>query len=303
MNLVEQRRRGFNFRALLLLVAVLLAAFLPLLTIASAQLPRISHRICPTDSGNLVSFTSFAICHPSDRIAPPSSGAQTHSPSSNEQYNPPTVANVLLDSVKGFVESVSELNFLFDMGCVQMEPAVPSWLLRFFACPGGQASAVELSASNEKKREDCVFCGIVNGTVESTIVYQVVAFMDIHPSAEYHFQVIPRDHVASVKALTINDIPLLEHMQSVGKQLLESHGKDIQKQRFGFHVPPFTSINHLHMHTLGLPFKNWVRAVKYPDRWHWARWFIEAERMRKSMVGARDRGVAGNATWNWSWVK
>ncbi len=44
---------------------------------------------------------------------------------------------------------------------------------------------------------DCVFCGIVAGTIPSTTVYQddqVQAFMDINPSSQGHLLVIPKRH-------------------------------------------------------------------------------------------------------------
>jgi hypothetical protein len=37
----------------------------------------------------------------------------------------------------------------------------------------------------------------------------------------------------------------------------------IKPNRLGFHVPPFNSVNHLHMHVIGLPFKNKFRYLKY----------------------------------------
>ncbi|MGH7249563.1 MAG: HIT family protein [Minisyncoccia bacterium] len=45
--------------------------------------------------------------------------------------------------------------------------------------------------------EDCIFCKIVRGEIPSTKVYEdrdFLAFMDIHPQAPGHLQVIPKEH-------------------------------------------------------------------------------------------------------------
>lgn len=45
--------------------------------------------------------------------------------------------------------------------------------------------------------EDCLFCGIVAGSVPSTTVYRddtVVAFVDVRPQAPTHLLVVPRQH-------------------------------------------------------------------------------------------------------------
>jgi hypothetical protein len=33
--------------------------------------------------------------------------------------------------------------------------------------------------------------------------------------------------------------------------------------RFGFHIPPFNSVNHIHLHAQGLPYLNLYREKKY----------------------------------------
>jgi histidine triad (HIT) family protein len=48
---------------------------------------------------------------------------------------------------------------------------------------------------------DCIFCGIVEGSVPSDKVYEddkVVAFRDINPAAPVHVLVIPKKHIPSV---------------------------------------------------------------------------------------------------------
>ena len=48
---------------------------------------------------------------------------------------------------------------------------------------------------------DCLFCGIIDGSVNAKVVYQddaVVAFNDIKPRAPVHILIIPRKHIASV---------------------------------------------------------------------------------------------------------
>jgi histidine triad (HIT) family protein len=57
-------------------------------------------------------------------------------------------------------------------------------------------------------RNDCVFCGIVDGEVEHSLVYEderILAFMDIQPVARGHLLVVPRVHTAFLADLDTED--------------------------------------------------------------------------------------------------
>eukprot|EP01102_Stenamoeba_stenopodia_P010041 TRINITY_DN2981_c0_g1_i1.p1 TRINITY_DN2981_c0_g1~~TRINITY_DN2981_c0_g1_i1.p1 ORF type:complete len:189 (-),score=41.68 TRINITY_DN2981_c0_g1_i1:267-833(-) len=121
---------------------------------------------------------------------------------------------------------------------------------------------------SEKERQ-CIFCEIVrkrghnhSGGVDHHEPDRIllesencVAFEDIRPQALQHFLVIPKEHIREAFELTPTHIPLLEEMKTLGQQLVEQqrHGLDDNTEvsvKFGFHIPPFNSVLHLHLHCL-----------------------------------------------------
>ncbi|GKA20885.1 root primordium defective 1-like protein [Tanacetum coccineum] len=80
-----------------------------------------------------------------------------------------------------------------------------------------------------------------------------------------HYLVIPVDHIATVKNLQrrTQDYSLVSHMLDVGQMLLTRDAPNSTHYRFGFHQPPFNSVNHLHLHCLAFPFSPRWKRVKY----------------------------------------
>ncbi|ORZ34931.1 HIT domain-containing protein [Catenaria anguillulae PL171] len=118
----------------------------------------------------------------------------------------------------------------------------------------------------------CVFCNI--NQEEFRLEYldnEIAVFHDISPSAQFHFQAIPLEHIPNIKSLNSSHIPLLRRLESTARQVLarDSYvallGPNPQI-RFGFHVPPFNSVHHLHLHVLVGPIKT-SRKYKYYVSW------------------------------------
>ncbi|XP_059643005.1 bifunctional adenosine 5'-phosphosulfate phosphorylase/adenylylsulfatase HINT4 isoform X3 [Cornus florida] len=114
----------------------------------------------------------------------------------------------------------------------------------------------------------CVFCQIARSSTSTTLLHtdeKVVAFQDINPSAFRHYLVIPVEHISTVRDLKrrTEDFSLVSHMLSVGQTLLHRDAPQSNQYRFGFHRPPFNSVNHLHLHCLALPFTPRWKHVKY----------------------------------------
>ncbi|KAL6348835.1 hypothetical protein AAG906_033491 [Vitis piasezkii] len=129
----------------------------------------------------------------------------------------------------------------------------------------------------------CVFCQIARSYTSTTLLHsddKVVAFQDINPSAFRHYLVIPVEHIATVKDLQrrAEDYSLVGHMLNVGQTLLHRDAPHSMEYSFGFHRPPFNSVNHLHLHCLALPFTPRWKRVKYLSLGPLGG-FIEAEKL------------------------
>lgn len=104
----------------------------------------------------------------------------------------------------------------------------------------------------------------------------LLCFEDIKPRAPTHGLIIPKRFIESVFDLTLADVPLLEEMQNMAvATMVARHGSDVVEKRdynLCFHVPPFNSVDHLHLHVLAPQSEmHWFyRWVKYNTDMRWS---------------------------------
>ncbi|KAF8151248.1 HIT-like protein [Mycena galopus ATCC 62051] len=144
----------------------------------------------------------------------------------------------------------------------------------------------------------CPFCD-VSSKNGFNVVYEdelFVAFLDRKPAAEHHIQLVPKRHITSVKSLRKQDAELVRSMKAIGDKLLDGLGILQSKRVMGFHIHPFNSVNHLHLHVQGLPYKP-MRQVKYPISSGFGPfqkgfgWFVEPEQAARSLEKGRHVSV------------
>ncbi|KAH9902958.1 HIT-like protein [Cubamyces lactineus] len=131
----------------------------------------------------------------------------------------------------------------------------------------------------------CIFCGATreNGF---NIVWEneyYAVFTDINPSSQHHLQIVPKKHIESVKSLDASHVSMVKEMIEIGHDVLDGLDVPPHLRRLGFHIPPYISVHHLHMHVQALPYRSWLRRMKYPvvsgpsGREKGFSWFVEAE--------------------------
>jgi histidine triad (HIT) family protein len=103
---------------------------------------------------------------------------------------------------------------------------------------------------------DCLFCGIVNGSIKADVVYRdetVIAFKDIVPRAPVHILIIPIAHIAMVSDLTPNDDKVVAAVFRAAGKLAEQFG--VAKSGYRIVVncgaDAGQTVFHLHYHLLG----------------------------------------------------
>lgn len=157
----------------------------------------------------------------------------------------------------------------------------------------------DCSRTRINRSKPCIFCHVSpnNGFDVVWEDKDFIAFHDYRPAAEQHLQVIPKSHIGSVKDLEKADAKLVRSMEEIGHKLLDDIGVMPSMRRMGFHIPPYNSVNHLHLHVHGLPYKSFVKSAKYPivngrgSNQKGFSWFVEAGQAIRILEGGERVGV------------
>ena len=102
---------------------------------------------------------------------------------------------------------------------------------------------------------DCIFCKIIAGEIPSKKVFEndrVFAFHDINPQAPVHILIIPKEHIASVDALTEDNADVVAHIFATIPQIAKSANlSDGYRVITNIGTHGCQSVKHLHFHILG----------------------------------------------------
>ena len=105
----------------------------------------------------------------------------------------------------------------------------------------------------------CIFCGIANKEIKSSIVHEtvrVIAFDDIAPQAPVHVVIIPKKHILDVPGLenvlgdifsAVDKVAEIKGVKDSGFRVVMNKGKDAGQ-----------AVDHVHFHLLG------GRPLKWP---------------------------------------
>ena len=103
------------------------------------------------------------------------------------------------------------------------------------------------------QQEDCPFCQIARGEMDTEFVHEeenLVAFEDLDPNAPVHVLVIPREHITAITDVPCNTLEeLMDATQTVAeKQGVAERGYAI---RINNGEDAGQEVEHLHIHVMG----------------------------------------------------
>ena len=123
--------------------------------------------------------------------------------------------------------------------------------------------------------EDCLFCGIIAGSVPSQTIdsdEKTVAFMDIAPATPGHALVVPRAHSADLMEIEADDLTAtILASQRLAKRMKDALGADGINLINACGAAAWQTVFHFHIHVIPRyeddPLKlPWVPAEGDPDQ-------------------------------------
>ncbi|KAK2884244.1 hypothetical protein QQF64_015895 [Cirrhinus molitorella] len=150
------------------------------------------------------------------------------------------------------------------------------------------ASDNQQDFSDSCEDETCIFCQIANRDDDTEILAEdedIVCFQDIYPGAPHHYLVIPKKHIYSCLSLQADDINLVKKMADMGKDVLKAKNvTNLEDISLGFHVPPYITVPHLHLHVLA-PFSALFEWTEFK---YTSFWYITEEKLLQDLKKERD---------------
>lgn len=195
----------------------------------------------------------------------------------------------------------------------------------FSGRPLGLVSSRQPSHAPRTPQKECVFCEIARGGGKSRnqlvlSTEKLVVFDDHRPAATRHFLVCPKEHIDGLYDLEGEgeDLELLDEMIRVGeKVVLEAAAAEARattttstssssasastsasaspapppRIKLGFHIPPWNSVDHLHLHAFLLPHSGGVgQRIRFAETPGGTPrlWYASAAQVRSFLVRRSD---------------
>ncbi len=161
------------------------------------------------------------------------------------------------------IGGLTSFQFFFDRPTGDSENAIASGIIPPATCsyhepppPFHDTNANGVAGGRYYSDNPSVFGRILDGSLPSRDykeTSELLAFRDRSPKAELHALVIPKRFIPNVYSLTPEDIRIVQDMRQMGLDLLEEqHPQTLITKDYilCFHIPPFNSVDHLHLHVL-----------------------------------------------------
>jgi len=120
-----------------------------------------------------------------------------------------------------------------------------------------------ISILQEDDLDNCIFCKIASGKMDSETVYSddnLIAIKDVNPQAPTHLLIIPKKHIGTLMELEDSDTQLMGSIITLSKLLAREN--DLEASGFRLVVNCGSgagqSVFHIHFHLLG------GRPMKWP---------------------------------------
>eukprot|EP01063_Lacrimia_lanifica_P007089 TRINITY_DN14487_c0_g1_i1.p2 TRINITY_DN14487_c0_g1~~TRINITY_DN14487_c0_g1_i1.p2 ORF type:complete len:159 (+),score=44.98 TRINITY_DN14487_c0_g1_i1:45-521(+) len=134
----------------------------------------------------------------------------------------------------------------------------------------------------------CVFCEIIaEGTRCVYMDEDVAVFPSRAGDAATHLLAVPRRHITSIHTVSreVADAEGLLRALDVRHKLFSP--EEVERSVAVFHRPPFTSIDHLHLHILVGDYSTLKARLKHTPGGCWRRWNLSLQEAHARLAACK----------------